>query len=99
MKRGQIHWNTIHRKSTTLSGQPAESQVSDVEPTVDLGGQESRLAEILDHYLAQMQNGEAPSRDELKRRHPDLAEQLDACLAGLEFIHGSASGSASRSPG
>src|SRR5205823_13596767 len=47
---------------------------------------DARLAEVLDHYLACLESGAAPSRDELLARHPDLADDLDACLASLGFI-------------
>ena len=48
---------------------------------------EEQLVEILDRYLSELKAGTAPSRDELIQRHPQLAERLEACLAGLEFIH------------
>ncbi len=47
---------------------------------------EVRLVEVLDAYMAAVQEGQAPSRDELLAEHPELAEDLDACLASLEFI-------------
>jgi len=47
---------------------------------------ESRLAHILDDYLAALQAGRPPARDALLAEHPDLAVDLDACLASLEFI-------------
>ncbi len=47
---------------------------------------EFRLVEVLDAYLAAAQEGRAPARDELLAEHPELAEDLEACLASLEFI-------------
>src|SRR5207253_6628483 len=47
---------------------------------------EVRLVEVLDAYLAAAQEGVAPSRDELLAKHPEMAEDLEACLASLEFI-------------
>ncbi len=47
---------------------------------------EVRLVEVLDAYLAAAQEGPAPARDELLADHPELAEDLEACLASLEFI-------------
>jgi serine/threonine protein kinase len=47
---------------------------------------EVRLVEVLDAYLAAAQEGRAPTRDELLADHPELAEDLEACLASLEFI-------------
>jgi len=47
---------------------------------------EVRLVEVLDAYMAAAQEGRAPARDELLAEHPELAEDLEACLASLEFI-------------
>ena len=47
---------------------------------------EVRLVEVLDTYLAAAQEGVAPTREELLAKHPELAEDLEACLASLEFI-------------
>ena len=48
---------------------------------------QNQLVEILDQYLARLKSGEAPSKEELVACYPHLASQLEACLAGLEFIH------------
>ena len=53
----------------------------------ELPGDDRQLAEILDGYLAELQAGTAPDPDDLIRRHPHLAARLEACLAGLRFIH------------
>ena len=45
------------------------------------------LASILDRYMADLRAGIAPDRTRLIDAHPELAAQLDACLAGIEFIH------------
>jgi serine/threonine protein kinase len=47
---------------------------------------EVRLVEVLDAYLAAAQDGVAPAREMLLAAHPELAEDLEACLASLEFI-------------
>jgi len=44
------------------------------------------LVEVLDAYLAAAQEGTAPARDVLLAEYPELAEDLEACLASLEFI-------------
>jgi hypothetical protein len=49
--------------------------------------QASRLVGVLDQYLADLKAGRAPDRAQLLADHPELAEQLEACLAGIEFIH------------
>ena len=59
------------------------SKVTQSKPTT---ASEVRLVEVLDAYLAAAQEGQAPSRDELLAEHPELAEDLEACLASLEFI-------------
>ncbi|MFO0868755.1 MAG: protein kinase [Pirellulales bacterium] len=59
-------------------------------PTMDFGGEEraEQLVRILDDYLAELKAGRQPDRARLLAEHPELAEQLTACLAGLEFIQG-----------
>jgi hypothetical protein len=47
----------------------------------------SELVRVLDQYLADLQAGRAPERAQLLAAHPDLAPQLEQCLAGIEFIH------------
>ena len=47
---------------------------------------EVRLVEVLDAYLAAAHEGTAPARDVLLAEYPELAEDLEACLASLEFI-------------
>jgi eukaryotic-like serine/threonine-protein kinase len=59
------------------------SKVIQSKPTTS---SEVRLVEVLDAYMAAAQEGRAPARDELLAAHPELAEDLEACLASLEFI-------------
>src|SRR3954453_4668534 len=47
----------------------------------------SALVRVLDEYVAALKAGQAPDRAAWLARHPDLAAQLDSCLAALEFIH------------
>ncbi|HZV06650.1 MAG TPA: protein kinase [Gemmataceae bacterium] len=44
------------------------------------------LAQVLDEYLAQMRAGSAPAPAELMAQHPDLAGDLQECLACLDLI-------------
>jgi Flp pilus assembly protein TadD/serine/threonine protein kinase len=44
------------------------------------------MARALEDYLAAAEAGTAPPREEFLARHPELAEDLDACLAALRFI-------------
>lgn len=48
----------------------------------------TQLVEVLDQYIENLRKGTAPGRQELLADHPELASQLNACLAGVEFIHG-----------
>ena len=45
-----------------------------------------QLIDVLDQYVEDLKAGKAPSREKLLADHPQLAGQLDACLAGVEFI-------------
>jgi 2-oxo-4-hydroxy-4-carboxy--5-ureidoimidazoline (OHCU) decarboxylase len=45
------------------------------------------LVRVLDSYLADLQAGKAPNKASLLAAHPDLAGQLEQCLAGIEFNH------------
>ena len=78
--------------SPKSSGKPeSESAVKldRLDETADALG--AKLVSILDEYLVDLKAGQAPSRQDLIARHPELAAQLEACLAGLEFIHGAES--------
>jgi len=55
------------------------------------------LAGILDRYMSDLQAGEAPEQGQLLAAHPELAAQLEGCLAGIEFVH-RATGPATEEP-
>ena len=63
------------------------------------GGMDLRLAEILDQYMNAAAAGEAPDRDELLAKYPDLADQLKECLAGIDFVQNSPAPDAPRQLG
>lgn len=44
------------------------------------------LVEVLDDYLAKLQAGLAPNKQELFAAHPELAEDLETCLVSLDFV-------------
>jgi tRNA A-37 threonylcarbamoyl transferase component Bud32 len=46
----------------------------------------TRLAELLDGYMAEILAGREPDRRRLLAENPDLAAELEPCLAGIEFI-------------
>jgi serine/threonine protein kinase/Flp pilus assembly protein TadD len=50
------------------------------------------MARALEEYLAAAEAGTAPPREQFLARHPGLAEDLDACLAALQFIGRAAEG-------
>jgi hypothetical protein len=49
-----------------------------------------RLIEAVQEYVAALEAGKRPNRGELLARHPEIAEQLAACLEGLAFVHAAA---------
>ena len=54
-------------------------------PSLD-AARDDRLAEVIEQYLADLDSGAAPSRNALLEQHPELAEDLAACLETLDFI-------------
>jgi tetratricopeptide (TPR) repeat protein len=50
------------------------------------------MTRALEEYLAAAEAGTAPPREEFLARYPQLAEDLDACLAALRFIGRAAPG-------
>jgi serine/threonine protein kinase/Flp pilus assembly protein TadD len=57
----------------------------------------ARVFQAVEEYLAALEAGRAPSREEFLGRHADVASRLGEYLDGLELIHraGSAAGAAS----
>ena len=49
--------------------------------------QEDRLVQAMDEYRAALDAGEPLDQAALLARYPDIADELAACLDGLEFIH------------
>ncbi len=47
----------------------------------------AELVRVLDQYMANLKCATAPDRAKLLADHPDLAAQLEPCLAGIEFIY------------
>ena len=56
------------------------------EHSHDQMSRDDRLAEVLGNYLEAYRAGNAPSKEELLRQHPELAADLSGCLASLEFV-------------
>jgi serine/threonine protein kinase len=66
--------------TTTLPTQPPDPAATGADTA-------SSLVRVLDQYLADLQAGHAPDHAQLLAAHPELAPQLEQCLAGIEFIH------------
>ena len=47
----------------------------------------SVLVRVLDDYMAGLEDGRALDRHRLLAEHPDIASELERCLAGIDFIH------------
>ena len=54
--------------------------------------QQTRLTEILEHYLEQQEEGVAPDAKRVIAEHPDLAEPLAIYFDSLDFLHRAAVG-------
>jgi serine/threonine protein kinase len=60
-----------------------------VDETADLSeGDDERLGEAIEHYLALVEGGDAPAPEVYAARFPDLEEDVRAALEGLELING-----------
>jgi tRNA A-37 threonylcarbamoyl transferase component Bud32/outer membrane protein assembly factor BamB len=70
--------------------QPTAAGVPDATAAYQPHPQAEELVRVLDQYLADLEAGCAPPREKLLADHPDLASQLEPCLAGMEFIHSAA---------
>ena len=46
----------------------------------------AELVRVLDQYMADLKSAAPPDRAKLLADHPQLASQLEPCLAGIEFI-------------
>ena len=60
-----------------------KSKATRSEPSAD----DPRLAQAMEEYLAELETGIRPNRQRLLARYPDIAEELEACLEGLDFVH------------
>jgi tRNA A-37 threonylcarbamoyl transferase component Bud32 len=70
----------------------SEETSSRDDATLDLTGAPrpvqtaTRLVQVLDGYMADLQAGRAPDKGRLLAEHPELAAELESCLAGIDFI-------------
>src|SRR5947209_17629480 len=55
---------------------------SELSPKLD----DPRVTQVLEEYLAGLEAGQKPDRQQLQARYPDIAEALAECLAGLDSV-------------
>ncbi len=75
---------------TAAAGSPdPKDQTPELSPTVIYRPEDSAaaLVRILDDYLADLQAGRTPDKAQLLADHPELARELEQCLAGIDFVH------------
>ncbi len=46
-----------------------------------------RVTDAMEAYLSQLEAGRMPNREEFLARYPEIADQLEGQLEGLEFLH------------
>jgi serine/threonine protein kinase len=54
------------------------------------GEDDPRLLAAVQEYMTALESGRRISRHELLARHPDIADELGACIDGLAFVHSAA---------
>lgn len=52
--------------------------------------EDPRLMRAVEEYLAAVESGRRPNRQEFLARHPEIADDLSACLQGLAFVNAGA---------
>ena len=51
---------------------------------------DARLVAAVQAYMADVDAGRRPNRQEFVARHPDIADELSACLQGMAFVKSAA---------
>jgi serine/threonine protein kinase/Flp pilus assembly protein TadD len=49
-----------------------------------------RVAQALELYLARLESGSPPDKDDFLRQYPDIADRLRSCLESLQLVEGAA---------
>ncbi|MGC8642369.1 MAG: protein kinase domain-containing protein [Isosphaeraceae bacterium] len=58
------------------------------EPDVSSSDNDDRLGEVIETYLALVEQGAAPEPEAFALRYPDLTDDILSALQGLELVHG-----------
>ena len=69
----------MNRRSPDISSDQALSATG--------GGDSIELAEAVEKFIAALEGGHPPDRDDFVARYPDIAGELSRCLESLDFIH------------
>jgi serine/threonine protein kinase/tetratricopeptide (TPR) repeat protein len=72
-----------HGAPHTTVTQPRGGAALEAEPASN-----SRLVQALDDYLERVRDGHAPDKAEFLAEYPEVANELDPCLGGLEMVVG-----------
>ncbi len=67
-------------------GDPAD-ETHDLSGEPEVPGDPEKLLQILEECEDHFRRGEPIPREEILARHPEIRNELDSCLSGLEFIH------------
>jgi serine/threonine protein kinase len=67
-----------------------EDSDATVGPEVSREAEDPRLVSAVREYMALLEAGVRPSRQEFISRFPEIAEDLSTCLDGLAFVHSAA---------
>ena len=62
-----------------------QKQPRDLAPTEDVK-RDARLAAIVDNYFERRHRDENPDVDALLAKHPDIADELRECIAGIDLV-------------
>src|SRR5690349_14294286 len=49
--------------------------------------EDPRIVEVVQDYLAHLEQGETPDRAAFVHRYPELAGAIEQCLEGLDLVH------------
>ncbi|MGE5191065.1 MAG: hypothetical protein ACM3U2_01095, partial [Deltaproteobacteria bacterium] len=49
--------------------------------------EDPRIVEVVQDYLARLEQGETPDRAAFAQRYPELAGAVEQCLEGLDLVH------------